>query len=72
MSKNNSHLDDSPHKAANQNNQLSDDRDDGQRLTENPDRGSETAVERPPKTDSKNQPTTEEFGRQGMGVAPKE
>jgi hypothetical protein len=53
----------------NQNNAMSDDPRDGHRLTDNP---KATAAEKKPLHDRQDQATIEEFGREGMGVAPKE
>ena len=72
MSKNNSHLDDSPSRSANQNNQMSDDPRDGHRLTDKPEAGEETAAEKKPPNDAQGQATIEEFGHEGMGVSAKE
>jgi len=56
----------------NQNNQMSDDPGDGHRLTDKPGVIGRTPVEKAPEHDAQNQATVEEFGREGMGVAPKE
>ena len=56
----------------NQNNAMSDDPADGHRLTHNPGANKKTPVERAPDHDAQNQATIEEFGREGLGVAPKE
>ncbi len=72
MSKNNSHLDDSPQKAANQNNQMSDDPGDGQRRTDKPGAIGTTPVEKAPKQDAQDQSAIEAFGEEGAGVAAKE
>ena len=67
----NSHSAESP-KTQNQNNAMSDDPRDGQRLTDNPEARTAMAVEKPAEGDSQQQPTPEEFGERGMGVAAKE
>ena len=72
MSKNNSHLDDSSVRSANQNNQMSDDPRDGHRLTDNPEARAKTPAEKAPPNDEQNQATVEDFGREGMGVGGKE
>ena len=72
MSKNNSHLSDSPQIAANQNNQMSDDPGDGHRLTDNPEKREPTAVEKAPPNDAQDQSTIEAFGEEGAGIAAKE
>jgi hypothetical protein len=56
----------------NQNNAMSDDPKDGHRLTDKPEARSPTAVERPADGDPQQQPTPEDFGERGMGVAAKE
>jgi hypothetical protein len=72
MSKNNSHLDDSPSRSANMNNQMSDDPADGHRLTDQAGPIGKTPAEKAPPHDAQNQATIEEFGREGMGVSAKE
>ena len=54
----------------NQNNAMSDDPRDGRRLTDNPE--APIGNTKKPPHDEQNQATIEEFGREGMGVAPKE
>jgi hypothetical protein len=56
----------------NQNNAMSDDPGDGHRLTNNPEAHAKTPAEKPARGDPQNQPTPEEFGKRGMGVAAKE
>ncbi len=56
----------------NQNNAMSDDPGDGQRLTDKPGPIGRTPAEKKPKKDVQDQGTIEEFGREGMGVAAKE
>jgi hypothetical protein len=56
----------------NQNNAMSDDPGDGHRLTNNPKATGKTAAEKPAPGDPQNQPTPEEFGERGMGMAAKE
>ena len=51
---------------------MSDDPADGHRLTDNPGANKKTPAERAPDHDAQNQATIEEFGREGLGVAPKE
>ena len=60
------------HNTQNQSNAMSDDPKDGDRLTEKPNPIRNTRVERAPDQDDQNQATIEEFGRGGLGVAPKE
>ena len=60
------------HNTQNQSNAMSDDPKDGDRLTEKPEAIRKTPVERAPDQDDQNQATIEEFGREGLGVAPKE
>jgi hypothetical protein len=67
----NSHSAESP-QTQNQNNAMSDDPRDGHRLTDNPEAKSATPVERPAEGDPQQQPTPEEFGERGMGMAAKE
>jgi hypothetical protein len=68
------HLEDeNPVRSLNQNNQISDDPADGHRLTDKPEAtGKKTPAEQPPEQDQQGQATVEEFGEEGMGVAPKE
>ena len=56
----------------NQNNAMSDDPKDGQRLTNKPEARIATVVSKPADGDAQLQPTPEEFGERGMGVAAKE
>ena len=56
----------------NQNNAMSDDPRDGHRLTDNPQAHERTAAEKKPPQDRQGRAAIEEFGREGMGVAPKE
>jgi len=56
----------------NQNNAMLGDPADGQRLTDKPGPVGKTAVEKPASGDPQNQPTPEEFGERGMGMAAKE
>lgn len=56
----------------NQNNAMSEDPRDGHRLTDNPKASCKTPVEKVPEGDEQDQSTIEEFGKQGMGVAPQE
>ena len=56
----------------NQNNAMSDDPADGQRLTDKPGPDGKTPVEKAPDNDVQNQATIEELGREGLGVAAKE
>jgi hypothetical protein len=56
----------------NQNNAMSEDPGDGQRLTDKPGAIGHTPAEKKPKNDIQDQGTIEEFGREGMGVAAKE
>lgn len=56
----------------NQNNAMSDDPRDGHRLTDNPKANEPTAAEKKPPHDRQDQAAIEEFGHEGMGVAPKE
>ena len=72
MSKNNSHLDDSPARSANQNNQMSNDPKDGHRLTDNPKARATTPAEKAPPQDEHNQATIEDFGKEGLGLGAKE
>ncbi|MFL6746173.1 MAG: hypothetical protein ACJ8EO_09155 [Sphingomicrobium sp.] len=67
----NSHAAESP-QTQNQNNAMSNDPKDGHRLTDKPGAIGKTPVEKAPEADAQNQATIEEFGREGMGVAPKE
>jgi len=56
----------------NQNNAMSDDPEDGHRLTNKPEQHGGTPVEKAPPHDAQNQATIEEFGEEGLGVAAKE
>jgi hypothetical protein len=67
----NSHTSEQP-TTQNQNNAMSDDPADGHRLTDKPEAHGKTAVEKPAAGDAQNQPTPEDFGKRGMGVAAKE
>jgi len=67
----NSHAAESP-QTQNQNNAMSNDPKDGHRLTDKPGPIGKTPVEKTPAQDEQNQATIEEFGREGLGVAPKE
>ena len=71
MSKN-QHNPDQDDQALNQNNQMSDDPGDGHRLTDNPKATGNTPAENKPPHDRQDEAAIEEFGRDGMGVAPKE
>ncbi|MFL6732623.1 MAG: hypothetical protein ACJ8EH_00980 [Sphingomicrobium sp.] len=71
MGKDNSHRSDQP-LTQNQNNSMSEDPADGQRLTDKPGAIGKTPAEKAPDNDAQNQATIEEFGREGLGVAPKE
>ena len=67
----NSHSAESP-QTQNQNNAMSEDPRDGHRMTNNPKNVEKTPVEKAPPGDQQNQATIDEFGEEGMGVAPKE
>jgi hypothetical protein len=67
----NSHVSNPP-LTQNQNNAMSDDPADGHRLTDKPGAIGKTPVEKAPDNDAQNKATIDEFGREGMGVAPKE
>lgn len=58
--------------AQNQNDAMSDDPADAHRLTDKPAPIAKTAVEKPGPGEPQNQPTPEEFGERGMGIAAKE
>jgi hypothetical protein len=72
MGKNNSHVDDSPQIAANQNNQMSEDPGDGNRTSFVTGKDGNTPVEKAPPQDRQDQSTIEAFGEAGAGIAPKE
>jgi hypothetical protein len=72
MGKNNSHVDDTPQVAANQNNQMSEDPGDGSRTSFVAGKDGNTPVEKAPPTDRQDQSTIEAFGEEGAGIAPKE
>jgi hypothetical protein len=67
----NSHLSNPP-LTQNQNNAMSDDPAHGHRLTDNPKATENTPVEKSPPHEAQSKATTEEFDREGMGVAAKE
>lgn len=71
MTSKNQHNAESP-TTQNQNNAMSDDPADGHRLTDKPGANGKTAVEKRAPGDPQNQPTPEEFGERGMGMAAKE
>jgi hypothetical protein len=71
MPSKNQHEADSP-QTQNQNNAMSVDPRDGHRLTDKPGAEGTSPAEKPPLQDQQNQATIEEFGDEGMGVAPKE
>lgn len=56
----------------NQNSAMSDDPRDGHRLTDKRGPTGKTAAGKPAPGDPQNQPTAEEFGERGMGMAAKE
>jgi hypothetical protein len=66
-----SHKGESP-TTQNQNNAMSDDPADGHRLTDKPGAIGTTPADKPPAQDKQDKGTIEEFGREGMGVGPKE
>ena len=67
----NQHEAESP-QTRNQNNAMSEDPEDGHRLTDNPKKVEKSAAEKVPPHDQQNQATIEEFGQEGLGLAPKE
>jgi hypothetical protein len=71
MPSQNSHEADQP-TVQNQNNAMSEDPRDGQRLTDKPEAIEKTPLDKPTQGDAQEQPTPEEFGERGMGVAAKE
>ena len=71
MSKN-SHRDESPQAAANQNNQMSEDPKDGNRESFVTGKDGTTPVEKRPPNDEQDQSAIEAFGEEGAGIAPKE
>lgn len=72
MSKNNSHLNDEPQKAANQNNQMSNDPGDGNRTSFTVGSDGKTPIEKKPPNDAQDQSMIEAFGEEGAGVDSKE
>jgi len=71
MTSKSQHVGETP-QTQNQNNAMSDDPADGHRLTDKPEAIRKTPAEKAPPGDDQNQATIEEFGREGMGVSPKE
>ena len=69
---NSQHIPDSPQKAANQNNQMSDDPKDGGRNSDQPGRDGVTPAEKAPGQDSQEESAIEAFGEEGAGIAAKE
>ena len=65
MSKNNSHLDNSPQRAANQNNQMSEDPGDGSRTSFTVGKDGTSPAEKKPPHDRQDQETIESFGGGG-------
>lgn len=72
MSKKNCHISDEPQRAANQNNQMSEDPEDGNRTSFTLGKDGSTPVEEAPDHDAQDQSTIEAFGEEGAGIAPKE
>lgn len=56
----------------NENNAMSDNPREGRRLTDNPKANEPTAAEKKPPHDRQDLAAIEEFGHEGVGVAPKE
>ena len=71
MPSKNQHPADSP-QTRNQNNAMSGDPADGHRRADKPGSVGKTAIEKPAAGDPRAQPTPEEFGKRGMGIAAKE
>ena len=67
----NSHRTDPP-LTQDHNNAMSDGPRDGRRSTNDPKTAEKSAAEKKPRQDCQDQTAIEEFGREGMGVAPKE
>ena len=72
MGKNNSHLDNSPQRAANQNNQMSEDPGDGNRTSFTLGKDGTSAAEEKPEHDRQGQETVEQFGERGVASTDKE
>lgn len=58
--------------SGNQNNAMSDDPDDGNRESFVTGKDGITPLEKPPEEDAQDEATIEDFGKRGLGVAPKE
>ena len=67
----NQHTPEAP-QTQNQNNAMSDDPKDGQRLTNKPGPAGTTPLDKKPPHDAQDQAAVEEFGERGLGVAAKE
>ena len=66
------HRDGSPQRAANQNNLMSEDPDDGDRESFVTGKDGTTPVEKRPPNDEQDQSAIEAFGEEGAGIASKE